>query len=258
MKKIFISLGVVALGLVTFASCSSNKGDDLDVIRTDNPTTEVKTKYNLGFIDNLNDTTKALKLNPVDEDADSNYYAVYVSANYAETAFVYSINVTDDVKDLGNRLRQFDIATITFKPQVYKSEVSDIAKEVFNSEVGLPQFNGNGKFDFDIETNANLTKTLSINGVVKVKDDLDTITLDIAYMPIYVIRHYKGKSAAMDILRTVLFVPVYYCFQTNNHTQEITTDGELVASKLTNIRTDIVFDFDDDGYVKDGNDIEEA
>lgn len=257
MKKLFISASILAFGALALTSCSSSNDGDLTVIRVDNPTDEVKNKYNITFMDDVNNTSLATRLNTADLDQNSSYYAVYVAKDYASTAFVYTKDIDDDLEEKGSRIVQFNVGSVAFKNLIYSSEQNDIASAVFNQETGLAQFNGNGEFDFDIDSSANLIKSISATNAIKAYENgVRNIKLQMVYMPTYIVRHYQGKTGAMDILKTILFVPVYYCYMSGD--KEITANGELIDSKITNIRTDIEFEWTDDGHVFDGQVIEQT
>ena len=94
MKKKVISVTVGLVALATLAACSSSSDGDLTIVRSDLALdlSEVKDKYNLDFIYDLNNKAKRLD-STVDLDESTDYYTAYVSNDIKSTAFVYSINI---------------------------------------------------------------------------------------------------------------------------------------------------------------------
>lgn len=244
MKKKLIFSAIAAMSLFTLASCSGGTNEDLTVIRSDKDSLDlslVKDKYKLNFIDDLNNL--ATRLNNTSElDEGSDYYAIYAPKNIEECAFVYSTNIDSDLESLGGRVKNYTFDALTFKTanNIYESEKSEIASQLYNSENGLNQFND--KFAFDVNTLASLTFNINADVAVSAYNNNNRgITLDVVYVPTYVVRNYAKDSNKQHILEKVLFAPIYACYESNG--KLINSDGNLEDSKISTLpRVEFAFE----------------
>ena len=135
MKKKVISVAVGLIALVTLASCSSSSDGDLTIVRSDLALdlAEVKDKYKLNFIYDLANEAKRLD-SSVDINDDSDYYTVYVSNDVENSAFVYSVDISEDLKSLEKRVQNYTVNSLTFKTSngIYDSEVTSIASKLLH------------------------------------------------------------------------------------------------------------------------------
>ena len=256
MKKKVISITVGLMALVALASCSSTPDGDLTIVRSDLALdlTEVKDKYNLDFIYDLDNKAKRLD-STVDLDSDSDYYTAYVSNDIKDTAFVYSINIDNDLETLGERVQSYAIKSLFFRTSngIYDSEQASVASKLFDTDNGLHQYND--LFDFEVNTVSSLAFTKSAKGAVKAYQDGNrNITVDVVYVPTFVVRNYGEKNMQKQkIMEKVVFAPIYCQITTND--KEIDNDGSLVDSKISSInKVDIEFD---ENYVSTGKTVTE-
>ncbi len=256
MKKKVISVSVGLIALFGLAACSSGSDGDLTLVRSDLALdlSEVKDKYNLDFIYDLDNQAKRLDTTVEIKD-DEDYYTAYVSNDIASTAFVYSMNIDNDIKELGTRVQAYNFNSLFFRTSsgIYDSEASQIAAKLYDTEKGLHQYND--LFDFEVNTVSSLAFTKSAKGAVKAYENGSRdITVDIVYVPTFVVRNYGEKNLQKQkILQKVVFAPIYCQLTTNG--QEIDNDGNLSASKISSIKK-VNFDFDE-SYVATGKEVKE-
>ena len=248
MKKKVISVAVGLIALVTLASCSSSSDGDLTIVRSDLALdlAEVKDKYKLNFIYDLANEAKRLD-SSVDINDDSDYYTVYVSNDVENSAFVYSVDISEDLKSLEKRVQNYTVNSLTFKTSngIYDSEVTSIASKIYDSTTGLNQFKfaASDADNLNVYTGTSLAYAESAKGAVAAyKNGNTSISLDIVYVPTFVVRNYGEKNMQKQkILEKVIFAPIYAQYTTNG--QKINTDGTLVASRISFYnKIDIVFD----------------
>ena len=256
MKKKVISVTVGLVALATLAACSSSSDGDLTIVRSDLALdlSEVKDKYNLDFIYDLNNKAKRLD-STVDLDESADYYTAYVSNDIKSTAFVYSINIDSDLETLGERVQSYAIKSLLFRTSnsIYESEQAQVAAKLFDTEKGLHQYND--LFDFEINTVSSLAFTKSAKGAVKAyQAGSRDITVDVVYVPTFVVRNYGEKNMQKQkILEKVVFAPIYCQLTTGD--KEIDTDGTLVDSKISSINK-VTIEFDEN-YVATGKEVKE-
>ena len=256
MKKKVISVTVGLVALATLAACSSSSDGDLTIVRSDLALdlSEVKDKYNLDFIYDLNNKAKRLD-STVDLDESADYYTAYVSNDIKSTAFVYSINIDNDLETLGERVQSYAIKSLLFRTSssIYESEQAQVAAKLFDTEKGLHQYND--LFDFEINTVSSLAFTKSAKGAVKAyQAGSRDITVDVVYVPTFVVRNYGEKNMQKQkILEKVVFAPIYCQLTTGG--KEIDTDGTLVDSKISSINS-VSIEFDEN-YVATGKEVKE-
>ena len=237
MKKKIIPFALSLLAVTALASCTSSS-DDLKKIREDEVTDEAKAYYNISFFDTIgSETTTARLLDTTqvvdDTTASENYYAVYLAQDYVNSLFVFETPLDDQFEKYGKRAESVTIGALTFDAKIYSSETSSILAKIYDADNGLAQFNTTNDdktveakdFDFVVNTTSSLSRVLDISKAYSYYKDGDSISLRVAYLPLTVVRHYKSQ----DILKTCLFVPVYY--------ELITADGNAVVSgeKTTSI-----------------------
>ena len=244
MKKKLISAICASAALMTLASCSSSTDVDLTTIRSDIDAvdlTYVKDKYNLNFIYDLDNNANRLDTT-VEIDSGTDYYAVYVNKNLADSAFVYSYNIDEDLNNLGDRIQYYTVNALTFQTSnsIYDSEVSSIATALYNSEHGLHQYNDD--FAFEVNTLAALSFNKSAaDAKAAYNNGKRNVTLNIVYVPTFVVRNYGADGNKQKILQKVVFAPIYSCYSSEG--KEISENGELIDSKISSIQTkEIVFD----------------
>lgn len=254
-KKLIFSL-IAATSLFSLASCSGSSNEDLTVIRSDKDSLDlslVKDKYKLNFIDDLNNLASRLdKTQELDEGQD--YYAIYTPNNITECAYVYQVSVDSDLAELGERVQNYSYNALTFKTanNIYTSEESEIASKLYNSDNGLHQYNDS--FQFEVNTLAALSFNITAkHALTAYNNGARDITLNIVYVPTYVVRNYGKDSNKQHILEKVLFAPIYACYESNG--KEINIDGDLVDSKISTL-SKIDFSFEGN-YVSTEKPVEE-
>ena len=256
MKKKVISVTVGLMAMATLLACTSTPDGDLTIVRSDLALdlSEVKDKYNIGFIYDLDNQAKRLDAN-VDINSDTDYYTAYVSNDIKSSAFVYSINIDNDFETLGTRVQSYTASSLFFRTSsgIYDSETSAVAAKLYDTEKGLHQYND--LFDFEVSTISALAFGKSAKGAYKAYQDGNrNITVDIVYVPTFVVRNYGEKNMQKQkILEKVVFAPIYCQYTTND--KEIDFDGNLSESKVKSInKIDIKFD---DKYVSTGKEVTE-
>ena len=228
MKKKFIPFTLSLLAVTALASCTSS-GDNLKTIREDDVTDEVKAYYNISFFDTIgtdSTTARLLDTTQVVDDTTSatNYYAIYLANDYVDSVFVFETPLDDQFAKYSKKAQSLTIGALTLQEKIYTSETSSIVSKIYDSTNGLVQFNTVNEdktvtakdFAFPLSTAASLSRSISVADAYKFYQEGDSISLKVAYLPLTVVRHYKNQ----DILKTALFVPVFYEF--------VSSDGKAI------------------------------
>ena len=235
MKKIlFPVLSLFALALV---SCGN--GQDLSKTRKDEVVDSIRTEYKIDFTEE-----NGVRLETDSRVNQSSYYDVYVHQDVKNNLVKYTF-AASELKDStmtldqaieANRFKGVNVSSLVFRDDTYADEVTAILNEVYNSNYGLGKVNEDKVSELigiKVSTKNAWSQDIDSTALIRAyKDGKKEISVEVAYLPIFVHRQYNN----VIVLQRYIFVPVACNYIYNNQKIVLKDDKyELVENDLKNI-----------------------
>lgn len=257
MKKLFGIVGIAFAGLFALTSCKNSQ--DLETVRSNEISSELKTTYKLDF-----DSTNGKRLYNQDRGDNKSYYDIYLANDYKASLLTYTISLdtlketaTDLTKRLEERkLTSIPVHTLMFSSELYSDESSEFIKEIYNSTYGITSVtkadgNETKNYDFGISVDTEASWNRSLTGKYLNEVYLDgktNIDIVITYLPVFLSRYYNG----VEIVKFYAFLPINESAVVDGKKIVEPTDNTVKYSlaDYTKVGTDVKFKFNTDEKTK--------